>query len=71
MVINYDMPMGNLDNFVHRIGRTGRAGVKGVAHSLVTEHDLSIVPELVKFLNKTNQEVSSELMELHSRASGA
>ena len=56
---------------MHRIGRTGRAGAKGVAHSLVSENDLNIVRELVTFLNKTNQEVSPELMELHSMASGA
>ena len=50
VVINFDMPMGDMDDFVHRIGRTGRAGNKGIAHSLVTEHDLPIIRELVKFL---------------------
>jgi len=36
------MPPGGLDNYVHRIGRTGRAGVKGIAHSFVTKQDFSI-----------------------------
>jgi ATP-dependent RNA helicase RhlE len=34
-VINYDLPNGS-DDFVHRIGRTGRAGAKGVASTFVT-----------------------------------
>ncbi len=34
-VINYDLPNGS-DDFVHRIGRTGRAGAKGVATTFVT-----------------------------------
>ena len=35
VVINYDMP-SNLDDYIHRIGRTGRANAKGVAHSFLT-----------------------------------
>ena len=57
------MPPGGLDNYVHRIGRTGRAGVKGIAHSFVTKQDLNIVPDLIKFLKKTDQEVSYELLD--------
>jgi ATP-dependent RNA helicase RhlE len=34
-VVNYDLPNGS-DDFVHRIGRTGRAGAKGVATTFVT-----------------------------------
>ncbi len=37
-VINYDIPM-NAEDYVHRIGRTGRAGAKGVAYSLATSLD--------------------------------
>jgi ATP-dependent RNA helicase DDX5/DBP2 len=53
VVVNFDMPPGGLDNYVHRIGRTARAGAKGVAHSFVSKLDLNIVPDLVKFLKKT------------------
>ena len=46
-VFNYDMPW-QADDYVHRIGRTGRAGRKGVAMALVTADDLKIVKELEK-----------------------
>ena len=35
IVINYDMPL-NIEDYVHRIGRTGRAGKKGVSYSFMT-----------------------------------
>lgn len=37
-VINYDLPM-NAEDYVHRIGRTGRAGQQGLASTLVTPED--------------------------------
>jgi ATP-dependent RNA helicase DDX3X len=37
MVINYDLP-SNIDDYVHRIGRTGRAGHRGTAIAFVNEH---------------------------------
>mmetsp|Transcript_78026 Transcript_78026/g.242395 ORF Transcript_78026/g.242395 Transcript_78026/m.242395 type:complete len:253 (+) Transcript_78026:1-759(+) len=40
-VVNYDMPL-NADDYVHRIGRTGRIGNNGVATSLVSLSDFSI-----------------------------
>lgn len=39
VVVNYDLPRSAVD-YVHRIGRTGRAGVQGIALSLVTANDL-------------------------------
>jgi len=48
-VFNYDIPM-NADDYVHRIGRTGRAGMKGRAFSLVGKNDekfLDAVEELL------------------------
>lgn len=55
VVINYDMPMSGFDNYVHRIGRTGRAGAKGIAHSYVVPHeDKSMVGPLIQLLKKTN-----------------
>ena len=38
LVINYDLPY-SLEKYIHRIGRTGRLGRKGVAINLVTEGD--------------------------------
>ena len=40
LVINYDLP-SNKDNYVHRIGRSGRFGRKGVAINLVKMNDES------------------------------
>ena len=37
----------SIEDYVHRIGRTGRAGAKGIAYSFFTNKDLSIAPELV------------------------
>jgi hypothetical protein len=63
IVINYDMPT-NIEDYVHRIGRTGRAGAKGVAHSFVTRQEVGIAPDLVKILRKAEQEVPDALMGL-------
>lgn len=46
LVINYDMPK-NIDDYVHRIGRTGRAGRKGKAVAFVTD---SCSPDLMRKL---------------------
>ena len=62
VVINYDMPMSGFDNYVHRIGRTGRAGAKGIAHSyIVPSEDKALVGPLIALLKKTNQHVPEEL----------
>lgn len=47
-VINYDMPR-TADVYVHRIGRTGRAGNKGTAISLVEAHDMRIVAKIERY----------------------
>jgi len=45
LVINYDVPLEK-DNYIHRVGRTGRAGQKGRAISLVTGDDLMDLYEI-------------------------
>ena len=47
-VINYDMPR-TADTYVHRIGRTGRAGKKGIAISLVEAHDVGLVKKVENY----------------------
>ncbi len=47
-VINYDMPR-TADVYVHRIGRTGRAGKKGTAISLVEAHDIAVVGKVERY----------------------
>ena len=46
---------------IHRIGRTGRAGAKGVAHTFFTPGDKKLATPLVEILEKASQEVPAEL----------
>ena len=55
-VINYDFP-GNIEDYVHRIGRTGRGGNKGIAITMFTEGDSKNARGLIKVLQSTNQVV--------------
>jgi len=55
-VINFDLP-GHIDDYVHRIGRTGRAGNTGLTTAFVSERDSSILPELLDILRESDQEV--------------
>jgi ATP-dependent RNA helicase DeaD len=47
-VINYDVP-DNVDTYVHRIGRTGRAGKEGVAVSFVTSEEEYVIREIFAY----------------------
>ena len=62
-VVNYDVAK-TIDTHTHRIGRTGRAGEKGDAYTLVTSKDKVFAGDLVRNLEGVNQEVPSELMSL-------
>ncbi len=50
-VINYDAPVSPED-YVHRIGRTGRAGREGVAVTLVTPEDFKVIAAIEKLIGK-------------------
>ena len=50
-VINYDLPYSTED-YVHRIGRTGRAGASGVALSLMTGNDERLLLEIEKLIKR-------------------
>jgi len=50
LVINYDLPR-NLENYIHRIGRSGRFGRKGVAINFITGEDARALKELEEFYN--------------------
>ena len=63
IVINYDMPTC-IEDYVHRIGRTGRAGKKGISHCFLTKKELGLVNDLVKILKKTNQYIDPQLYDL-------
>ena len=66
-VFNYDVPF-NPEDYVHRIGRTGRAGASGLAVTLVTKGDQRLMGELEKLL-KTKIEVEHLQFE-NERPSG-
>jgi ATP-dependent RNA helicase RhlB len=51
MVINYDLPT-EAENYVHRIGRTARAGKTGKAVSLVSEQDVYELPAIERYIGK-------------------
>jgi len=61
-VINYDMP-SDIQRYTHRIGRTGRAGMKGIATSFLTEGDSDIFFDLNNFLKINGVEAPRELRE--------
>ena len=65
-VVNYDMPSA-IDDYVHRIGRTGRAGKKGSALSFVNDRSRGLVRQLYELLQENNQEVRIRLDEGRSR----
>jgi len=53
-VINFDMPR-KADIYLHRIGRTGRAGNKGTAISLVEAHDMLVVGKIERYMGERLQ----------------
>ncbi|UKJ88834.2 DEAD-box family RNA helicase [Theileria orientalis] len=68
-VINCDLPT-NIDDYVHRIGRTGRAGNVGIATSLVNESNRPILKDLLLLLQESNQEVPVWFKKLVTTVSG-
>ncbi|XP_063545169.1 ATP-dependent RNA helicase abstrakt isoform X1 [Cydia strobilella] len=63
-VINYDMPE-DIENYVHRIGRTGRAGGEGVATTLLGRAaESSVLKDLAHLLREAGQKVPSFLLDM-------
>jgi len=63
LVINYDLPR-NLENYIHRIGRSGRFGRKGVAINFVTREDVQTLRELEQFYNTSIEEMPANVADL-------
>ena len=51
-VINYDLPI-NAEDYVHRIGRTGRAGASGIAISLASCHELDVLQRIERYIGQS------------------
>ncbi|XDB67072.1 PREDICTED: DEAD box protein 53 [Capra hircus] len=65
-VYNYNFPR-NIEEYVHRVGRTGRAGKTGESITLVTQDDWKIADELIKILQRANQIVPPNLRSMADR----
>jgi len=63
-VFNFDMPK-NIEDYIHRIGRTGRVGNKGKAISFYNIKNKQIGFDLVKELKKANQKIPDFLQEFN------
>ena len=67
-VINFDMPR-KADIYLHRIGRTGRAGNKGTAISLVEAHDMAVIGKIERYMDdRLPRRVIEELRPKHKEA---
>ncbi|MCT8864748.1 ATP-dependent RNA helicase SrmB [Shewanella xiamenensis] len=67
-VINFDMPR-SADTYIHRIGRTGRAGAKGTAISLAEAHDMRIVGKIERYIEQPlKRRIIEELRPKHKEA---
>jgi ATP-dependent RNA helicase DDX3X len=62
-VINYDLP-NDIDDYVHRIGRTGRAGNEGLATAFFNDKNRNVARDMVELLSEANQEVESWLGDI-------
>jgi len=63
LVINYDLP-SNRENYIHRIGRSGRFGRKGVAINFVTIEDVRILRDIEQFYSTQIDEMPVNAAEL-------
>lgn len=61
-VINFDLPK-DIDDYVHRIGRTGRAGKSGLATAFFSEKNSSLAKALAQLMQESNQQVPSWLTQ--------
>eukprot|EP01047_Picozoa_sp_COSAG01_P046545 COSAG01_NODE_4381_length_5082_cov_57.158539_2_plen_130_part_00 len=62
-VINFDCPHG-IDDYVHRIGRTGRAGHMGFATAFFSSKDRGLATPLLKTLQSAKQDIPAWLQQL-------
>jgi len=66
-VINFDLP-NNIDDYVHRIGRTGRCGNTGTAHSFYNDKNKAVAKDLRDLLKESKQEIPSWFDDMVSQS---
>uniref|UniRef100_A0A6V7QQA6 RNA helicase n=1 Tax=Ananas comosus var. bracteatus TaxID=296719 RepID=A0A6V7QQA6_ANACO len=67
-VINFDLPK-DIDNYVHRIGRTGRAGKSGLATAFFTDSNQPLAKALAELMREAKQEVPDWLLQFADMSS--
>merc|ERR1719414_2029115 len=65
LVVNYDAA-NNTEDYVHRIGRTARAGAKGYAVTFLSRQDAGKARGIIEVMERTGQEIPRELREMAS-----
>jgi superfamily II DNA/RNA helicase len=68
VVINMSIGM-SINDYVHRCGRTGRSGEKGLAYTFLVQGDEHLSPALLSVLHQSGQRVPSQLIELSKQFS--
>lgn len=63
LVINYDLPQ-NMENYLHRIGRSGRFGRKGVAINFVTNNDVRAMKDIERYYHTQIEEMPMDIADL-------
>merc|ERR1711982_7465 len=63
LVINYDLPQ-NMENYLHRIGRSGRFGRKGVAINFVTNNDVRAMKDIEKYYHTQIEEMPLDIADM-------
>merc|ERR1719152_775457 len=62
-VINYDFP-NNIEDYIHRVGRTGRAGALGSSYTFFTSDKFKHAKDLIQVLQEAQQPIPEELQKL-------
>lgn len=63
LVINYDLPT-NRENYIHRIGRSGRFGRKGVSINFIVKADVAYMKDIEQFYNTQIEEMPANVADL-------
>mgnify|MGYP001285415474 FL=1 len=67
LVINYDLPR-NVESYIHRIGRSGRYGRRGLALNFISNYDKNLINELENFYNTQISELPMNIEAVFSSA---